>query len=543
MAETTPPASPSAAPGMGEAEVQHPPLRIAAFLFAGALIAISQSLGQGFLLANSGQIAGEIGATQTQAIWLTVAYMAPRASLPVLLIKIRTQYGLRRFAEVGILAYVVTALLGFFISDLQSAIAMELLAGIAAAPLSSLAFLYMLETLPTKAKLSVGLCGALTLIMLGSSLARVISPPLWELGGWQALKFFDLGMILLALPFILYLPLGHQPREKVISGKDLLSYALIAAGFAGITAVFAWGTVHWWAQTPWLGLVLAGSLAVLTLAAVIELGREAPLLDIRWLASPQILHLTAVLLLFRIVLSEQSTGAPGLFQSLGMGAWQLRGLFAVIVAASLAGGVACALAIGPKTVPLIHALALALIATGAFLDSQSTVLTRPADLYLSQGMIAFAGAIFLPSAMAIGLMLALQKGPQYLLSFIIVFLSTQSLGGIIGSGLFRSFIRLRASHHGAALKEQLLAGDPAVTQLIAGLSRGLSTQTTDAGAMQAGAVQLIGSELTSQATVLAYNDAFLLLGAVATAALLLLLIHLAWLIRSRATGAEAPAQA
>ncbi|WP_010141689.1 MFS transporter [Oceanicola sp. S124] len=538
MADTT------AAQPAQPAEVTHPPLRIATFLFAGALIATSQSLGQGFLLANSQNIAGEIGATQTQAIWLTVAYMAPRASLPILLMKIRTQYGLRRFAEVGILAYVVATLLGFFISDLHSAIAVELVSGIAAAPLASLAFLYMLETLPMKHKLSVGLCGALTLIMLGSTLARVISPPLWDLGGWQALKLFDLGLILLALPFILYLPLTHQPRQKVISGADLVSYALIAAGFAGITAVFTWGAVVWWTDTPWIGTVLAGSLGLLTLAGVIELQREAPLLDIRWLASPQILHLTAVLLLFRIVLSEQSAGAPGLFQALGMGAWQMQGLFAVITLASIAGGVFCAMTISPKSVPLIHALALALVLAGALMDSRSTVLTRPEQLYLSQGMIAFAGAIFLPSAMGVGLMLALQKGPQYLLSFVIVFLSTQSLGGVIGSGLFRSFIRLRSAHHAAVLKEQLLAGDPGVTGLIASLAQRLSAMTTDATAMKAGAVQMIGTELSSQATVLAYNDAFLLLAAIAGAALTLLLLHLAWLIRSRAKDAQAaPAQA
>ncbi|AWX93191.1 hypothetical protein DPM13_08610 [Paracoccus mutanolyticus] len=53
----------------------------------------------------------------------------------------------------------------------------------------------------------------------------------------------------------------------------------------------------------------------LTLAVVIELHRKAPLLDIRWLASPAMLHLTVTLLLFRLVLSEQGAGAPRMFQA------------------------------------------------------------------------------------------------------------------------------------------------------------------------------------------------------------------------------------
>ena len=64
-------------------------------------------------------------------------------------------------------------------------------------------------------------------------------------------------------------------------------------------------------------------------------------------------------------------------------------------------------------------------------------------MYLSQALIAFAGALFLPPAMAAGLMMALKKGPNYILSFVIVFLTTQSIGGVLGSAIFGSFITLR----------------------------------------------------------------------------------------------------
>ena len=57
-------------------------------------------------------------------------------------------------------------------------------------------------------------------------------------------------------------------------------------------------------------------LDALAIAVAVELNRSAPLLDIRWLVSPAMLHLTATLFLFRLILSDQSAGAPRMFQVL-----------------------------------------------------------------------------------------------------------------------------------------------------------------------------------------------------------------------------------
>ncbi|MBT9383942.1 MFS transporter [Pseudooceanicola sp. CBS1P-1] len=505
----------------------HPWYMVGLFVFASMLMGLSLSLAQGFLSANTRQIAGDLGIAQTQATWLLVAYMIPRASLTLLLFKLRAQYGLRPFAMVGITAYSIAMCLSFFVNDFHSAVAVQFLSGICGAPLGSLAFLYMLECLPPQKKLSFGLPMALTFIMVGMYLARVISPPLWDLGGWQAIKCFQFGLVLLALPFIMKLPLAHAPRMKVIHTMDLVSYCLIAVGFGGILAAFAWATTDWWTSTTWLGWTLAVAGACLTVAVVIELNRKSPLMDIRWMLSPEILHLTGVLLIFRIVLSEQSTGAPYLFTSLGLGNWQIQPLFMVIVLAYLAAGLLLSVTLTIPRVPYIHILALSLIMVGAWMDSHSTVQTRPEQMYLSQGMIAFAGAIFLPSTMAKGLVLALAKGPAYLLSFIVIFLSTQSLGGIIGSGLFRTFIRVRTAFHNGVLKDGLMAGDTSVTAQITTMVKAYSTTITDPLLRKAEAAAALASSANTQATVLAYNDAFLLTSMIAAAALILLLGHLA----------------
>lgn len=516
-----------------------PPLpwkRTLAYMLAAVFIALTQGLGQGFVSALTPQIAGQIGATPTEASWLMAAYLIPRASLPILLIKIRTQYGLREFAEASILLYVAVCGLTLFAHDLPSAILTQFLSGVASAPLASLAFMYMLEGLSTPLKVKIGLPLALTFIMLGIPLARVLAPPLMGDGSWQILHVLQLGLALVSLALVFVLPLRPVPHAKVISAGDLISFALIAAGFGGITVAFVQGPILWWDQ-PWLGWLLALSVASLTGAVLIETHRTAPLLDIRWLVSPAILHLTVAMLWFRLILSDQSAGAPRMFQVLGMGPDQLAPLFTAIVWASIAGGIACVIAIKPTREPQMHLTALALIALGAWMDSQSTVDTRPAQMILSQSMIAFAGALFMPPAMMMGLLQALAKGPNYILSFVIVFLSTQSLGGVVGSGLFGTFINHRQAAHLAALNEQMTAGSPLLVAQIGQRMQALTGAFPDLAARRAAAIGQIAQDMQVQAYVLAYNDAYFATFLMAAAAMAALMLHM---LRDRLAGVAPP---
>ncbi|SIQ76186.1 hypothetical protein SAMN05421641_11393 [Paracoccus thiocyanatus] len=502
------------------------------YVGASVTIGLTQGLAQGFVSTNIPQIAGDLGATTTQATWLMAAFMIPRASMPLLLIKIRTQFGLRRFAEVAILVYLAVSLAAFAVSDLRSAVAVQFVAGMASAPLSTLAFMYMLEPLPPQWKMRLGLPMVLAMVAAGPMLARVISPALMGDHGWGGLHAMALGLAAVSLGLVYALPLTSAPRVKVIAAMDLVSWLLIATGFGGLTVGFIMGAIHWWTDVAWLGWVLALSIVALTLAVVIELHRKAPLLDIRWLVSPAMLHLTATLLIFRLVLSEQSAGAPRMFQVLGVTQGQLVPLFTLIFAATVLGGLALIPFMKPERVPLFHIIALVLIAAGAFMDSHASMDTRPAQMMLSQAMIAFAGSFFLAPAMMRGLLSALARGPNYILSFVIVFLSTQSLGGAMGSGLFSTLINHRQALHLQVLAEELTAADPLTAAQIAQRGAALAPQIADAAQRQAQAVAQLAQDASAQAYVMAYNDAYFLTFLLAAAALAALLLHLFrdWLV-------------
>ncbi|KPF41931.1 MFS transporter [Rhizobium sp. AAP43] len=498
------------------------------YVAAGLLMFITQGLGMNIVNANLYQLQGEFSVTVVEAAWLSAAYMAPYATLSIALFKIRTQYGLRPFAEWSILAFVAASILNLFVSDLHSALVVRFISGCAAAPISSLGFLYVLEAFPLHRKLNQGLSMALMGTLLSAPLARLISPTLLQIDGWHALYTLELGLSLVAMAITYALPLTPPPRANVIERLDILSYLLMAVGIGCLAVFLTLGRFYWWFETWWLGVLLAGAIVFIVLTAMIEIHRKNPMLDFAWIFSRDNLHLAAVLLVFRAVSSEQSSTAVGFFQQMGLLNDQQFVLWWVVLAASIAGGLFCMLLMSSRYLETAHVISLLLIATGAYLDSMASNLTRPEQMYLSQGMIAFGAAMFLPPVMAKGFTAAIQKGPPYLVNFIAIFLFTQITGSMLMTGLLGSFVTLREKFHSNALVQNILLTDPDVAQRVSQLSAAYRKVITDPSILNAEGLALLSQQVTREAYVLAYNDTFLLISIVTTMALAALLFHLAW---------------
>lgn len=504
------------------------PGRAAIYMASSLLLFLTQGLGMNLLNANIYQLQGSLSATTSEVAWLSAAYIAPYASMSIALFKIRMQFGLRRFAELSIICFVLASVLNLFVSDLHSATVVRFLSGMAAAPLSTLGFLYMLEAFPPARKLSVGLSLALMNTTLSAPIARIISPPLMDLGGWHALYTFEMGLALMALPVVYLVPLTPPPRANVIQKMDIVSYLLLAAGFGCLAVFLTLGRLYWWFEVPWLGLLLAGSIAALTLMVALELPRKLPLIDLRWVFSRENMHVAGILLLFRVVSSEQTTTAANFYMQLGLLNDQTQTMYMIILLASVAGGLVCTVLMLTRYVETAHVLALALIATGAFLDSQSTSLTRPEQMYLSQAMVAAGAAMFLPPVMSKGFATALAKGAPFLVNFLVIFLFTQSIGAIVAQAALGTFVTLREKFHSSVLVEHILLTNPFVAQRVSQLSGSYGKVITDKSLLNAEGLQLLGQQVTREANVLAYNDAFLVIAIASATGLVLLLGHLAW---------------
>lgn len=508
-------------------------------LVAGAmslLVGITQGLGVNLTAANLPAIGGTLGATQNEASWLVTAYMATSVSASLLLIKFRFQYGLRLFADLGLALFLVVTAAHLFTNDIRSAIAVRAAQGLAAAPLTSLALLYMINAFPASRR-TTGVALGMAATQLAVPLSRVISPTLLQIGQWHGLYLLELGLALVCAVGVTTFRLPPQPRVQMFERKDLISFALFAPGLCLLCIGLSQGRNVWWTEARWLGICLVLAILFLAAAILFELSRKRPLVDVRWLSSAEMVRFLIALVLFRIALSEQTVGAIGLFTTLGLLNEQLAPLFWIVLAATVAGFITVALTINPERVLTPLMIALVLIIVAALMDSRVTNLYRPPQMYLSQAMMAFAGALFLPPAMLFGVSRAMARGGQaYLVSFSMVFGAGQNIGGLLGSALLGSFVTIRERQHLLRLTEHMTLSDPQVAARLRALGGAYRGVLGDATLRNAEGASLLIRQATREAYVLAYADSFRLIAGLAAAALVwfLLLRTRTWLTAHRA---------
>lgn len=494
--------------------------RSTVFISASILLYLTQGLGVNLVAVNISQLQGSLSATQTEMMWLVAAYMAPNVSLTILLTKIRLQFGLRKFAERSIILFCFVSLLHLSVHDLYSGIIIRFLAGLTAAPISSIAYLYMLEAFSAQNKRKWGPSLALTCLTITPVIARLISPALLDLGQWTHLYSLEIGLALCSLAVIHFLHLTPPQRIKVLHWKDFITYPLLATGLGLIAIVLVLGRFYWWFEAPWIGLCLAIASISLACAIAIEINRDTPLINIQWLMSPEIVQFALTMLIFKIILSEQTTGAFNLFSMLGLLNEQSRTLYIFILLSSVAGGITCGFFISLERVPYLHWIALLCIVVGAFMDAHVTNLTRPQNMYLSQSLIAYGAGLFLPPSQLTGILKTMQRGPIFLTSFITIVLLTQSLGALAGSALFGTFVTIREKFHSHYLVEQIILSNQGTTAYIQKLTGSISHVINDPQLLHAEGIALLSQKVTKEASILAYNDAFMMIALIAFMALL-----------------------
>ncbi|RAK51578.1 transporter [Phenylobacterium deserti] len=506
------------------------------------LVGTTQGLGINIVTANLPAIQGSLGATPTEGAWLLAAYYATSISLSALLVKFRFQFGLHLFADLGLMLFIVVTAAHLFADDLRSAVALRAAQGVAAAPLTSLAIVYMMNAWP-ESRRPTAVAFGMACSQIGVPLARVISPDLLQIGDWHGLYLLELGLAIICLAGVNLFRLPPAPRIMKFEWGDALSFALFAPGLGLLAVALSMGRYVWWTEAPWIGVCLALSLPLIGAAIIVELHRQRPLLDLRWLSSGEMIRLFIAIILFRIALSEQTVGAVGMLQTLGVQNEQLATLYWIELAAMLAGFTWIGLTLKPARplTPLMFALLL--IIAAAWTDAHATNLTRPAQLYVTQGMMAFAGAFFLPPAMLYGVSQAMARSQAHFVSFVMLFSAGQNLGGLIGSAFLGTFVTMREKFHSNQLTQGLTLADPQVAARVRQLAGAYAHTLSDARLRNAEGLALLQQQATREAYVLAYNDAFLLIAALATLTLVWILVLrlriYVWRRRQARTAAQA----
>jgi hypothetical protein len=512
------------------------------YALGAVVLAIAATLGNGLVNVNVANLSGAMGVYAVQASWLPAVYVAMNATANLTLVKARAQFGIPQVTSVLIAAYVAASLWQLMTPGFAPAVAVRAASGMMAAGLTTLTIYNLLQVFPPKIR-PLGIVIGIGLIQLGMPLARLFPVEMLALDNWRALHLIEIALGLAALAAVHAFPLPPSERSRAFQSLDLLTIGLVIPATLLLCGVLSLGRLMWWTDTPWLGVALAISIALMGCAVLIETGRDHPLLQLHWLRTLDIARFAAVALLVRMALAEQTFGAVGLLTSGGLTNDQLRLLFALVVGAMLLGSATAAVTLSLSRLPYQVLAAALIIAAGAWWDAHATNLTRPEQLYTSQAMIAFGTTLFIGPALLYGLTQMLKRGADYLVTFIVLFSTTQNLGGLAGSALLGTYQIIATKNHAASLADRVVATDPQVVARLQAGARAVSGVVADPGQQTAQGAALLGQALNREAAVLAYNDVFALVAVLA----LLTAAYVAYVIlfntlrrRARAPGEAAP---
>jgi len=505
----------------------HPVPKRWAFAIVGVIVALTGGLGNALVVANLQYLQGALGATQAEIAWLPAAYVMTNVSMNLLLVKFRQQFGLRAFTEVFLVLYALVTFGHLFVNDIESAIAVRAAHGMVGAALSSLGLYYMIQAFPQRWRMKALVLGLGT-AQLATPLARLVSEDLLQIAEWRGLYLFELGMCLLSLGCVLILKLPPGDRFKAFEKLDFLTFALLASGFAALCAALSLGRIEWWLEEPWIGIALASSIVLILAGLAIEHNSTRPLLITRWLGSGRMIRFAMGVLLTRIVLSEQSTGAVGFLQGMNQGTEQLHTLYFFMLLGSVAGLLVSAMTINPQHLfkPLI--ISLALMAIGSTMDSFSTSLTRGPQMYFSQFLLAFGGTFFLGPTLVLGIS-GVISNPRNMVSFSVLFGITQNVGSLIGSALLGTFQVWREKFHSAHIVEHVTLLNAQVQSRLQSASGAYISAIADPSARTNQGIRSLATAATREANTLAYNDVFMLIALIAVLTAIWITSRATWL--------------
>ena len=514
------------------------PRRVAFFLI-GTLVTLTGGLGNALVTVNLVNLQGTLGAFAAETNWLPAAYVMTNVSMNLLLVKFRQQFGLRAFTEFFLVLYALVTFAHLFVNDLGSAIAVRAAHGMVGAALSTLGLYYTLQAFKKEWR-SKGIVISTGISQLPQPIAYLFSAGLLEFAEWRGLYMFELGLTLLTLAGVLWIKLPPGDRFKAFRPTDFLTFMLFAPGMALLCAALTFGRVLWWTEQPWVGVALAASIFLIVAAIAVEHNRKNPLLNLRWLTNGTIARLFLAMMLVRVVLSEQSIGAVGFLRMVGLNNDQLQTLFLVVLLSTILGIVVSAVILRPPHLMGPQVIALLIMALGAWIDSHATNLTRPVEMYVSQGMLAFGGTLFL-GPLLLTLLGSVIANPGNLITFSVLFGLTQNLGGLLGSSLLGTYQVMREKFHSSSLAEQLSSLDPLVAARIQQGGAAYARVLTDPAARTRQGLSVLSQGATREANILAYNDVFLMIAILAAALALWIFGRALWLTYCAAPPAAAPA--
>lgn len=486
------------------------------------------------------QMAGNLGATSTEIAWVSTSYILANVVVLPMTAFFTATFGRQRYLTASIVVFIVASFFCGTASSLGEIVAWRLVQGAGGAALLSTGQATLRQIFPREEQ---GIVQAV--FLLGIIVAPTLGP---TLGGWITDNyawgwcFFINVPIGVVSAFLVTGFLKDPPEMQRRSGPvDWLGIGLLIAGVGSLQYVLEEGN-----QDEWFESALILRLAVVAAVSLATL--------LWWQLSPRNTHPVIDL---RVLRNRDLSASIFLFVVLGFGLFGGAFLFPLFTQtllgftptetglAMLPGGlmtavfaVLCGVLLNGAR-PKADARVLILCGMCLMLYSMwdlGHLTTAAGEADARYALIVRGAALGLLFAPINNVAFGSLKPSEAQQASGLINLSRQ-LGGSFGIAVLGTYLTRRTASHHADLVTNVYAGNPALDDRLRGLTAGLVSRGYDLAEAQLRALSLVDRQVLRQATMLAYNDSWLLI-----LACFLAVIPAVFVLR-RPKGGAAPADA
>jgi DHA2 family multidrug resistance protein len=460
------------------------------------------------------QMAGNLGATQQEISWVSTGYILSNVVVLPMTAFFTERIGRRRYLVASIIIFILASVFSGTSSSLTELVVWRIIQGAGGAALLSTAQATLRQIFPREQQ---GMVQAI--FLLGIIVAPTLGP---TLGGWitdnysWSWCFFINVPIGIIAAFLVSTFLKDPPDQTRKRGEvDWLGITLLTVGIGSLQWVLEEGNSKDWFSDQWIlrFAILSGVCLVVMVWWELSSRNKHPVVN------------------FRVLKNRELAASIFLFVALGFGLYGGVFIFPLFTQsllhftptetglALMPGGIAtaftaviCGLLLNgprPKVDPrVLIALGVALFVVSMWDLGHLTTDAGEADVRLAL-IIRGAGLGFLFTPINNVAYASLRPSEAQQASGLINL--SRQLGGSFGIAILATYVTVHTQIHRVDLLANVYPGNPLVDQRLKMLAANLVTHGYGPDAAQRGALAILDQETMRQASMLSYNDAWMLL--------------------------------
>ncbi|ETW98619.1 MAG: hypothetical protein ETSY1_18015 [Candidatus Entotheonella factor] len=455
------------------------------------------------------QMRGTFGVTLDAVTWVAVSYNIAEIVMVTMASWFTQLMGRKRFYLACLTLFTIASIFSGLARSLEMMILMRTLQGLGGGALIPMAQAIMLEVFPEEEH---GM--AMAVFMMGVVLAPAMGPVLggWltDAYGWPWIFYINIPIGVISILLVMAFLKESAYLQQGLSRIDVVGIILLVVGLTALQLFMEQGERRDWFESNFVIAMAVLALVGLTALVIWELRVEEPIVNLRVLKNLPFLGGIAMGLIFGLTTFGSIFMLPLFLQQLqgysvmDSGLIQMPRMLIVVAVAPIAGRL-----YGKLDSRLLAAIGTAVMMAG-YLDMSRFTLEVGWQRMLPGLLLTGGGMAFLFSVLSAATMRTMP--PALLTAAAGLFTLSRRIGGNIGYAFVANQISHRSTFHETRLVDHLTPYDSNTMQALDGLTGRLAVYGLPPGVAEQGALKLLDGAVVRQATMMAYNDVFWMMG-------------------------------